>query len=257
MCAPEDDQNGTFDQFEAVTYLGRIETISVDAPIGSSDCEIPGIFFPINYGFLRGTLSGDGEPFEVYLLGVDEPVKKYTGRIVGFIDRKDDVEGRLVMAPIGMTFTQNEIAEQVHFREQYHDISIVALEEKSCGAIVFRRDAGKLSILCLYQSRSHTYSVPKGHMEAFESEEETAVREIFEETGLTAKILPGFRETIGYGIGGGRHKTVVLFLAEYTGDVHLDAAEIADARWLPIGEAAKILPDGYAPILEKLQTELG
>lgn len=67
------------------------------------------------------------------------------------------------------------------------------MKEKSCGAVVFR---GKKYLLLHYES-GH-WDFPKGHMERGESEEQTAIREVKEETGLDVDIIPGFMEKITY-----------------------------------------------------------
>jgi inorganic pyrophosphatase len=55
----------------------------------------------------------------VYILGVQEPVSEFTGEVIGVIHRFDDVEEKWVVAPEGMSFTKEEIMEQVAFQEQY------------------------------------------------------------------------------------------------------------------------------------------
>ena len=72
-------------------------------------------------------LGGDGEELDVYLLGVDTPVKEYTARIIGIVHRRNDVEDKLVAAPEGMSFTVEEIAEEVRFQEQYYDSEVKVL----------------------------------------------------------------------------------------------------------------------------------
>jgi bis(5'-nucleosidyl)-tetraphosphatase len=66
--------------------------------------------------------------------------------------------------------------------------------EKSAGAVVFYRDA-QVEYLLL---RANHWEFPKGLVDANESEQDTAVREVREETGLEIKLLPNFRETIQY-----------------------------------------------------------
>lgn len=70
--------------------------------------------------------------------------------------------------------------------------------EKSCGAIVYRKHHGNTEILLVRHLKSGHWSFPKGHMEAGETEEDTARREIKEETGLDVLLDTGFRETVNY-----------------------------------------------------------
>ena len=79
------------------------------------------------YGFIPKVLGGDGEELDVYLLGVDAPVKEYTARIIGIVHRCNDVEDKLVAAPEGMCFAPFEIEEAIHFQEQYYDSEIESI----------------------------------------------------------------------------------------------------------------------------------
>lgn len=121
----------TFEERKALvkSYLGKTVDIKIDRPIGYvHNKEKYSLTYPINYGYIPGVLGGDGEELDVYLLGVDNPVTEYTGKIIGIVHRENDVEDKLVMAPEGMNFTQNEIAEQVHFQEQYYKTTIEVLK---------------------------------------------------------------------------------------------------------------------------------
>lgn len=90
-------------------------------------------------------------------------------------------------------------------------------DEKSCGAVVFTRVGDEIQYV-LAQSPGGIYGFPKGHMEAGESEQQTALREIFEEVGLRPTLLEGFRETEEYTLRekNGASKQVVYFLAEFS-----------------------------------------
>lgn len=61
---------------------------------------------------------------DVYLIGVNEPVNEYTARVIAIVYRHNDVEDKLVAAPVGMTFTKDEIKSHIHFQEQYYDTEI-------------------------------------------------------------------------------------------------------------------------------------
>lgn len=104
------------------SYLGKTVRIEIDRPIGyvHRKGEDKTLVYPINYGYIPGVMGGDGEELDVYLLGVDHPVKEYTAKIIGIIYRENDVEDKLCAAPAGMEFSAEEIAEAVHFQEQYY-----------------------------------------------------------------------------------------------------------------------------------------
>lgn len=102
-------------------FLGKLVRIGIDRPIGYTHQKNGKQWtYPINYGYIPNVLGGDGEELDVYLLGVHEVVEEYTARIVGIVWREDDEEDKLIGAPDGVTFTAEEIAEQVAFQEQYH-----------------------------------------------------------------------------------------------------------------------------------------
>ena len=111
------------------SYLGKTVTISIDRPVGSVHPKHDDIIYPINYGFIPKVLGGDGEELDVYLLGVDIPVSEFNGKIIGIVHRRNDIEDKLVMAPEGMSFTAEEIADAVRFQEQYYDSEIEILKE--------------------------------------------------------------------------------------------------------------------------------
>ncbi len=90
--------------------------------------------------------------------------------------------------------------------------------EKSCGAILYTIKNGEIKYL-LVEEISGRHSFPKGHMEGEETEEETALREIKEETNLEVKIITDFRVSEQYNPAEkpGVTKQVVYFLAGYAG----------------------------------------
>ncbi len=103
-------------------YLGQVVDIDIDRPVGYVHRKgEKTLVYPINYGYIPGVLGGDGEELDVFLLGVDEPVATFRGRIIAIVYRADDVEDKLVMAPEGMDYSVEEIAAAVHFQEMYYD----------------------------------------------------------------------------------------------------------------------------------------
>ena len=86
--------------------------------------------------------------------------------------------------------------------------------EKSCGAIVYRKFHGNTEILLIRHIKSGYWSFPKGHVEGNETEAETAIREIKEETNIDVLIDTGFRETVSFSPRRDTSKTVVYFVAK-------------------------------------------
>lgn len=105
--------------------IGDIVTVTVDRPLGSYHPEYKDMYYPINYGYIEGIVVSDGEEQDAYILGVDEPVEKYTGKIISVVHRADDVEEKWVVCPMDKTFSKEEIAEKIHFQEQYFQSEII------------------------------------------------------------------------------------------------------------------------------------
>lgn len=124
--------------------------------------------------------------------------------------------------------------------------------EKSCGAVIFCGENTSRNYLILTSTLGHT-TLCKGHVEGEETEHETAVREIMEETGLTVDFVDGFREVITYSPRPGRVKDVVFFLARLSGGtLTCQPEEVAEARFLPLEEAlAALTHDSDRDTLQK------
>ena len=122
--------------------------------------------------------------------------------------------------------------------------------EKSCGCIIFRGS----KVLLVYEKRRDFWDFPKGHVEAGESEVETALREVREEVGLDVEIDECARYTLSYTIRNEIEKTVVLFVAyPKSGSVELQAEEIEHARWCEYDEALSLLTyDGWKDVFRRV-----
>ncbi len=108
----------------ALSLLGKKVTVKIDRPKGTPHPDYKDTIYPINYGYIEGTLSGDGEPIDAYILGVDEPQKLYTGRVIGIVHRTNDTEDKLLVAPPTFTTTPDQAMKEISFIEQYFDNKI-------------------------------------------------------------------------------------------------------------------------------------
>ena len=114
--------------------------------------------------------------------------------------------------------------------------------EKSCGAIVYTRRNGQY-LYVIVQEQGGAYSFPKGHMEAGETETETARREVFEETGLRPGFVDGFRLQDEYHLSEkpGTWKRVTYFLAEFRDEpLTPREGEIQTIQLLPYEQAVSL-----------------
>lgn len=114
--------------------------------------------------------------------------------------------------------------------------------EKSCGALVFRRFHGNTELLLIKHANGGHWSFPKGHVESGETEIETALREIKEETGIDVIIDPSFREVISYSPKKDTQKDVIYFIARAQNyDYTPQEEEISQIKWVEINRAHTIL----------------
>lgn len=221
--------------------LGKTVTVTVGRPLGSRHPRRPDIYYGINCGYVDGVMGGDGHAQDAYILGVDVPVKTFTGVIIAVGQRQDDAEDKWVVAPAGSVFYKPEIAHALHFVEQYFDTKYICLYEKCCGAVTYTENDGTRRYLIIKNESGHI-GFPKGHVEYGECEEETALREIFEETGLRVGIDTAFRHEYDYIWEGYIHKKAVYFLAAFTDSKVITQENEIFGCWLvPYAEALALL----------------
>ena len=211
------------------SLLGKTVHVVIDRPVGHRH---KGMVYPVNYGYIPGIIAGDGEAQDAYILGVDMPLKTFDGRVIGAVCRRNDCEDKLIVAPEGVTLHQGQIAEAVGFQEQYFDTYVISLLRKSCGILPYRLAAGQREYLIVFEQFSKCWSLPKGHMEAGETEVQTALRELQEETGLAAVLDVSDTAVIEYPISPMGKKQVVFFLGYVSGIPRTRDGEIDSFRWV-------------------------
>lgn len=105
-------------------YLGKKLNIVIDRELGSKHPEY-GFIYPVNYGYVPDTTSGDGEELDCYLLGVFEPVKTFKGKCIAIIHRVDDDDDKLIIVPKNKEYSDDAINALVEFQERYFEHIIV------------------------------------------------------------------------------------------------------------------------------------
>jgi len=111
--------------------------------------------------------------------------------------------------------------------------------ERSCGAVISTELDGRRHYVLV---KGSYVGLPKGHMEAGESERVTALREVKEETCVTARLIPGFRRAVTYHMPNGNDKRVIYFLGEFSHqEAHRNPEEFLKVLVLPYTEALRAL----------------
>ena len=105
-------------------YLGKIIDIKIDRPFGSKHPK-HGFIYPVNYGFVPDTISGDGEELDCYLLGVFEPVEEFTGKCIAIIHRTNDNDDKLIIVPDGKEYSNDAIEALTEFQERFFEHEII------------------------------------------------------------------------------------------------------------------------------------
>lgn len=80
------------------SFLHQTLTIKIDRPLGSNHPKW-NFTYPVNYGFVPDTISGDGEEIDAYVLGISEPMEIFTGICIAIIHRTDDDDDKLIIVP--------------------------------------------------------------------------------------------------------------------------------------------------------------
>lgn len=108
----------------AQSFLGENVEVIMDRPMGSKHPK-HGFLYEVNYGYVEGVMSPDGEELDAYYLGVEKPLERATGKVIAIIHREDDDDDKLVVVPDGLTLSDEEILKQVHFQEQWFKSVVV------------------------------------------------------------------------------------------------------------------------------------
>ncbi len=184
---------------------------------------------------------------------------EYFDGIVIAVAEFEGLDGeRAVVAPLGEIFYEPELRKLLTRLKNVTLKSISCLYEKSCGAIIFYKTKQNTKILLVKNNKGRYWSFPKGHVEYGENEQQTAIREIKEETGLDVVIFDGFREISEYCPFGKIRKRVVFFLAQaFTDNVKIQEEEIDSYIWVDLQQARKLCSyENDLRIIEKAETAI-
>jgi inorganic pyrophosphatase len=106
-------------------YLHKTVHVTIDRPLGSRHPEHHDMLYPLNYGYLPGTVSGDGEEIDAYIIGEFLPLKEFTGEVAAVIHRKNDLEDKLVVSSKQKNYSKEQIKALTEFQERFFDSEII------------------------------------------------------------------------------------------------------------------------------------
>lgn len=109
--------------------INKKVTVIVDRVLGTYHPKHKDLYYPVNYGYIESVFAADGEEQDAYILGINEPVKSFTGFVTAVIYRRNDVEDKWVVTPENLNLSREEIYNLVSFQEQYFDVDIIMLRD--------------------------------------------------------------------------------------------------------------------------------
>ena len=111
-------------KIKACEYIGKAVKIQMDRKLGSKHPKHDFIY-PVNYGFVPNTVSGDNEELDAYVLGIYDPIDEFYGKCIAVIHRLDDNDDKLIVVPDGKNYTKEIIKALTDFQERYFKSEII------------------------------------------------------------------------------------------------------------------------------------
>ena len=130
-----------------IDFLNKTLKVTIDRPLGSKHPK-HGFIYPVNYGYVPNTISGDGEELDCYILGIYEPIETFKGKCIAIIHRLNDNDDKLIIVPENKSFSNNEIRVLTDFQEQYFESEIL----RSSKCLEFSKNIPELSVTNLENS---------------------------------------------------------------------------------------------------------
>lgn len=214
---------------------------------GVYNVNVSGTYFLYSEGRRAGTLNCgsilyQGQTVKAFVIGVNEPVAEFRGQVVAIAkDRLEQQEDVWILAPERTILYEPRLISLLDKYLPADRYKYVCYYEKSCGAVMYTESEGVRKFILITNISGHI-GFPKGHIEIGEDEKQTALREVYEETGVKTHLINGFRESYNYLINGFIKKKAVYYLAPFDEkDIKMNIMEISEYRLVTFEEALSIL----------------
>ena len=106
------------------SYIGNLVEVKIDRPMGSKHPK-HGFIYPVNYGYVPNTISGDGEELDCYVLGIFEPLETFKGKCIAVIHRINDNDDKLIIVPDNKQYSNDAIRALTEFQERFFESIII------------------------------------------------------------------------------------------------------------------------------------
>ncbi len=106
------------------SYIGKLVEVKIDRPMGSKHPK-HGFIYPVNYGYIPNTVSGDGEEIDCYVLGIFEPIDEFEGKCIAVIHRTNDNDDKLIIVPKEKDYSDDAIRALTEFQERFFESIVI------------------------------------------------------------------------------------------------------------------------------------
>ena len=106
------------------SYIGKLVKVKIDRTMGSKHPKY-GFIYPVNYGYIPNTVSGDGEEIDCYVLGIFEPIEEFEGKCIAVIHRTNDNDDKLIIVPKEKEYSDDAIRALTEFQERFFESIII------------------------------------------------------------------------------------------------------------------------------------
>jgi len=249
----KDNKHTTFEEFVASNAFSIAESKIYDGWIIKGIYEDDVIIGFTMYGYnqednfyelcrlmIDHKYQGKGYGKTAIKMIIEEMKKIQDCKVIYLSTEENNVIGRTLYEKLGFKNTGRVIDDELLYALPLYSTMV---HEKCCGAVVYKIVNKEIQYLLIKSIGSDGFwGLPKGHMENLETEEETAQREVFEESGLKVKLVHGFRSSDKYIINNIIEKEVVFFLGEAENvKPEIQVEEIAEYKWCNYTDARNLL----------------
>ncbi len=105
-------------------YIGKKVRVQIDRKLGTKHPQYD-LIYPVNYGFVPNTISGDGEELDCYVLGIFEPIDTFEGKCIAIIHRLNENDDKLIVVPDNVSYTNEQIKALTEFQERFFESKIL------------------------------------------------------------------------------------------------------------------------------------